>query len=97
MSDTMFGRPITVFVGLGFPRQLDSAEEALHLLSDVPEERRDASYISAVRACRAAIDGKIEPDTARGIIERYARQRGMLADEAVANLALAAKRDVLGM
>ncbi len=97
MIDTAFERPLVLFVGLGFPHQLDSAEEAFQLLCELPAREHGPAHSAALRACRAAMEGRIDPETARGIVAAYARARGMLAEEALAPAAIEAKRDLLGV
>jgi hypothetical protein len=94
-SLTSFERPVTLFVGLGFPRQLASASEAFELLCEMPEHMRGASHAAALKACRAAIVGEIEAETARGILEAYALSRGILVEEPIVDFAMAAKHDLL--
>jgi hypothetical protein len=92
---TAFERPVTLFVGLGFPRQLASASEAFELLCKMPDHIRGPSHSAALKACRAAMVGEIEAETARGIVEAYARGRGILVEKPVADSAMAAKHDLL--
>jgi hypothetical protein len=96
MYGAAFERPIVLFVGLGFPRQINSATDAYQALSDMPRRDKDHAHESALNACRAAVAGDVEPETARGIVEAYARSRGMLLDEMLAPHVLAARDDLLG-
>ena len=92
---TAFERPVTVFLGLGFPRQIDDAAEALGVLSELSASSHGPAHAAAMKACRAAMNGEIDAETARGVFEAFVRARGMLANEAVAEHALAAKRELL--
>jgi len=74
-----FEKPVRVLVGLGFPRQINSVSDAYQMLldwhGDAPEQK------AAMRACRAALAGEIDADTARGVFVAFARRCGMLAPE----------------
>ena len=96
MNGAAFERPLIMFVGLGFPRHVDNATDALQALDELAPLEHGPAHNVAVRACRAALLGEIEPDTARGIVEAYARARGVLVDELLAPHAIAARNDLLG-
>ncbi|PSJ56149.1 DUF982 domain-containing protein [Kumtagia ephedrae] len=74
-----FGKPIHVFVGLGFPRQIntvvDAYQFALEWGGNSPEQR------AAVRACKAALAGEVEADTARGVFIEFARRKDILIED----------------
>src|SRR5690349_1704179 len=79
MNSTFFENPVTVLVGLGFPRTIESAEEAYQLLSEMPgtgSERR-----VALNACRAALEGKIDPATARAAFVAFSRRSAMMLED----------------
>lgn len=95
MIGAAFRRPVVVFVGLGFPRQLNTAIDALQALDDLPSSYRGPAYETAVKACRAAIAGEVEPETARGIVEAYMRARSLLVEEFLAPSAMAARHDLM--
>jgi len=78
MNNTFFEEPVTVLVGLGFPRRIESALEAYQLLSDMPLTASKAAHKVAMQACKAAIDGKIDPETARSAFIAFARRSAML-------------------
>jgi Protein of unknown function (DUF982) len=78
MNNTFFEEPVTVLVGLGFPRQIESAIEAYQLLSDMQLTTSKAAQKVALQACKAAIDGKIDPETARSAFMAFARRSAML-------------------
>lgn len=93
---TDFRRPLVVYVGLGFPRQIADAEEAFILLNEMPSAMHGPSHSAARNACRAAMNGEIDAETARGVVEAFARARGILAQEAVAEFAMETRHDLLG-
>lgn len=78
MNNTFFEEPVTVLVGLGFPRRIESASEAYQLLSDMKLTASKAAHKVAMQACKAAIDGKIDPETARSAFVAFARRSAML-------------------
>jgi hypothetical protein len=78
MNNTFFEEPVTVLVGLGFPRRIESATEAYQLLSDMQLTASKAAHKVATQACKAAIDGKIDPETARSAFIAFARRSAML-------------------
>lgn len=79
MLSQPFERPVRVWVGLGFPRQLNSVVDAYQFLTDwcgnSPEQR------AAIRACKAALAGDIDAETARGILVQFARKKDILVDD----------------
>ena len=91
-----FERPIVLFVGLGFPRQVNNPLEAVQVLEEMPARYNVPAHAAAIKACRAAIAGEIEPDTARGSVEAYAKARGMLVEDGVAPFMLSVREDLLG-
>ena len=77
MDRTRFEKPVEIFVGLGFQRPVRSAMEAYKILSDMPGTSRAKEI--ALKACRAAIAGEIEPETARAAFVTFARRNDILA------------------
>jgi hypothetical protein len=79
MLSQLFDKPVRVWVGLGFPRQLDSVGDAYQFVMDrcgnSPEQT------AAIRACRAALAGEIEAETARGIVVQFARKKNILVED----------------
>lgn len=82
MNRSRFQVPVTIFTGLGFPTPIESAGEAYALLLDWPKSERDPAHTVALRACRAALAGEIEAETARGAFLAFARRTNLLAPEA---------------
>ncbi|WP_054310827.1 DUF982 domain-containing protein [Mesorhizobium sp. 1M-11] len=79
MLSQPFEKPVRVWVGLGFPRQLNSVVDAYQFVMDwcgnSPEQR------AAIRACKAALTGEIDAETARGILVQFARKKDILVEE----------------
>ena len=77
MQSKTFQKPLTVLVGLGFPRQIRTVFEAFQFVNEwcgnSPEQR------AALRACKASLAGDIDPETARGVFEAFARRKDILA------------------
>jgi hypothetical protein len=79
MLSQAFEEPITVWVGLGFPRKLNSGVDAYQFANEYcgnsPEQR------AAIRACKAALSGEIDAETAKGVFVAFARKKGLMADD----------------
>ncbi|MGX9147958.1 DUF982 domain-containing protein [Mesorhizobium sp. 128a] len=79
MLSRPFKRPVRVWVGLGFPRQLntvaDAYQFAVEWCGNSPEQK------AAVRACKAALVGDVDPESARGIFVAFARKKDILMEE----------------
>lgn len=87
MDQNRFRTPVTVLTGLGFPTPVRSVDEAYALLLDWPGFERNAAHTLALRACKAALVGGIEAETARGTFLAFARRTNSLVpdvDEVVA-------------
>jgi hypothetical protein len=76
-----FLKPIRVWVGLGFPRRLNSVADAYQFVMEwcgnSPEQR------AAIRACRAALAGDVDAETAREVFVAFARKKDILVDDPV--------------
>ena len=74
-----FLKLVLVWVGLGFPRQLNTVADAYQFASEwggnSPEQR------AAMRACRAALAGDIDVETARGVFTAFARKKDILVED----------------
>lgn len=79
MLSQPFEKPVHVWVGLGFPRQLNSVVDAYQFVMDwcgnSPEQK------AAIRACKAALAGEIDAETARGIVVQFARKKDILMED----------------
>lgn len=76
-----FEKPVRVWVGLGFPRQLNTVADAYQMLlnwcGNSPEQK------AAIRACKAALAGDVDAETARGIFLAFARKKDILVEDGV--------------
>ncbi|UVK57695.1 DUF982 domain-containing protein (plasmid) [Mesorhizobium sp. AR02] len=74
-----FEKPVRVWVGLGFPRQLNTVVDAYQFVCEwcgnSPEQR------AAIKACRAALAGDVDAETARGILIAFARKKDLLVED----------------
>ncbi len=82
MNARRFIQPVTVLVGLGHPYEVNGVMDAYQLLSDWPGGSNPAQA-AALNACRAALAGEIEVETARDIFEAFARRSGILIPEVI--------------
>jgi hypothetical protein len=64
---------------MGFPRQINTVVDAYQFANDwcgnSPEQR------AAMRACKAALTGEIDAETARGIFVAFARKKDILVED----------------
>jgi hypothetical protein len=78
MLAKLFEKPIRVWVGMGFPRQLNTVVDAYQFAADwcgnSPEQK------AAIRACKAALAGDIDAETARGVFA-LARKKDILIED----------------
>ncbi len=79
MLSKPFEKPVRVWVGLGFPRQLNTVVDAYQFVLDwcgnSPEQK------AAIRACKAALIGEIDAETARGVLVAFARKKDILVED----------------
>ena len=75
-----FLKPVHVWVGLGFPRRLNTVADAYQFAAEwcgnSPEQR------AAIRACKAALAGEIDTETARGVFVAFASKKDILVEDA---------------
>ena len=79
MKPDMFKEPVTILIGLGFPTEVRSVIDAYRHLAEWPASMRDTAHSMALKACRAALRGEIEADTARGLFAAFAAKHDLLA------------------
>ncbi|MDX8523652.1 DUF982 domain-containing protein [Mesorhizobium sp. MSK_1335] len=79
MLSKPFDKPVRVWVGLGFPRQLNTVVDAYQFAVDwcgnSPEQK------AAIRACKAALVGDVDAETARGVFVAFARRKDILVED----------------
>jgi len=81
MKPDMFRRPVTILVGLGFPAEVRSVMDAYRHLAEWPASLRYTAHSIALKACRAALRGEIEAETARGLFAAFAEKHDLLAPD----------------
>lgn len=79
MEQDVFEHPVTILVGLGIPANIHSVREAYAMLDEWPPSKRNAAHTIALNACRAALAGEIDAETARGAFVAFARRADLLA------------------
>lgn len=82
MNHTRFEEPVTVLVGMGLPARIASVTEAYALLQDWPVAGRNGVHAVALNACRAALAGEIDAETARATFVAFAKRNEMLVPDA---------------
>ncbi|SFO66424.1 Protein of unknown function [Mesorhizobium sp. NFR06] len=74
-----FETPVRIWVGMGFPRQLNTVADAYQFAVDwcgnSPEQK------AAIRACKAALAGDIDAETAKGVFVAFARRKDILIED----------------
>jgi hypothetical protein len=80
MHTRQFARPVSILVGLGFPRKIKSVDEAFRVLNEWTGTR-SPTYRMAFNICHAAALGESDAEKARLAFEAFARARGILVDE----------------
>jgi hypothetical protein len=78
MDHTRFRKSVYILVGLGFPRRIESAMEGYMLLQNWPQGARTGAHVIALKACKAAIAGDIDPETAYSALVAFADRQGIL-------------------
>ncbi|WP_163264715.1 DUF982 domain-containing protein [Chelativorans alearense] len=79
MTAYKFDQPISVFLGLGFPRDVNSVLDAYDLLLEwngIP----DLDYHAAVDICSKALSGERTVQEAQEAFRRFANNRGILSE-----------------
>ena len=81
MKEPKFDQPVSVFVGLGFPREVSKVLDAYDILVEwngIP----DLDRAGAIEVCRKALNGKRNGRDARKAFEGFALNKGILAEDA---------------
>lgn len=80
MKPDMFDKPVTILLGLGIPTDVKSVMHAYQILTDW-RDAVDPARALALKACRAAINGDIDAQTARAVFLAFAERHDLLAPE----------------
>ena len=81
MRKLAFSEPVSIFVGLGFPREVGDVLEAYKILNEWPQSSRDAGHLEALHTCAAVLGGHGTTVEARRALETFASEHGILAPE----------------
>lgn len=82
MDRTSFEKPVSVFVGIGYPAKVASASQAYQLLCELPSVITNPARSVVAKVCKMAVEGKVDPETARSAFIAFARRMAMLAGDA---------------
>lgn len=93
MKPDVFARPVQILIFLGFPMEIRTAAEAYRHLVECPHLNKDASYTLALNACRAALQGVMEVETARGLYAAFAAKHDLLVPAGDPVIAYPRRRD----
>jgi hypothetical protein len=81
MKPDMFETPVTILTGRGIPTPVRSVTQAYRLLLEWAAPGRDRAHTIALNACKAALTGDIEAETARSVFVAFAERHDLLAPE----------------
>jgi Protein of unknown function (DUF982) len=81
MKPDMFETPVVILTGLGFPTKVKTVMDAYRLLLEWPASRHDPERALTLKACRAALNGKIGAETARRVFAAFAEKHDVLAPD----------------
>jgi hypothetical protein len=81
MDRTRFERPVSILVGLGYAAKVESASQAYQFLCELPRATANSARSVAAKVCKLAIDGTVEPETARSAFISFARRMAILTDD----------------
>ena len=95
MLDTAFSNPVTVLVGMGFPRKISSLMDAIRYLDEQPSIVRDEAFQVTYAACRGVLAQENTPQEAYDLLCALARRRGILVEEMISEPASAACQSVM--
>jgi hypothetical protein len=81
MEFNRFEKPVSILVGLGYPAKIQSAKQAYEYLSETPAVSSKKAHSMALKACKAALEGEIEQETARSAFVAYAKRSAIFIPE----------------
>lgn len=87
MTDLRFTNPVSIFMGLGFPRDVENVLEAYDVLLEW-NGTRDDDHAAAIASCRDAMAHVQSVAAVRDAFERFAHNKGILTEEALDRAAL---------
>ena len=78
---TSFSSPVSVLKGIGIPTIVWTVGEAFDFLNEWPTFRRNAAYILATNACKAALSGAVGVELAEEAFRGFAKRSGILIED----------------
>ncbi|MBN9243911.1 MAG: DUF982 domain-containing protein [Mesorhizobium sp.] len=81
MKHAQFDQPVSVFIGLGFPREIETVLDAYDVLIEW-SGLSDLDRSAAIDVCRKALNGEKSGKDAREAFQRFADGKGILVDDA---------------
>lgn len=81
MELTRFNKPVSILVGLGYPAKVYSAKQAYEYLSETPTIAARNVQSVALKVCKAAMNGEVDPETARSAFVAFAERSAILAPD----------------
>ncbi len=81
MSAKQFPRPVSVLVGLGFPRRIDTPLEAYMFLCAAPGLLHDEAFEATMATYQMALAGTASVEEANDVFAAYARRCGHYVDD----------------
>ena len=87
-----FRAPLTVLVGMGFPKKIRGVMDAISYLDEQPSFLRDEAFHAALDACRDALNRAASVEEARDVFCALVRRRGVLVEDAWADPIVAVER-----
>jgi Protein of unknown function (DUF982) len=73
-----FKNPVTLLVGLGHRVEVRTVMDAYVLLNDWPPSQRNVTHAVALDACKAALIGEVDVETAHATFVAFARKNDLL-------------------
>lgn len=74
-----FPQPVSIFIGLGFAREVSDVLDAYTLLNEWPESGRGSGHLLALHICAAVLGGHGTATDAQQALEAFAANQGILA------------------
>ncbi|PWJ85858.1 uncharacterized protein DUF982 [Pseudaminobacter salicylatoxidans] len=88
MKHVKFDQPISVFIGFGSSREIESIIDAYDILIEW-HGIRDLDHSGAIEVCRKALHGERTGKDAREAFQWFAFNKGILAEDAYSHAAQA--------
>jgi hypothetical protein len=92
MKPDMFEEPVTILLGLGMPTKVRSVMHAYQILLDW-RNPADLECELALKACKSAIKGETDAQTARAVFVAFAERHDLLAPDVDSLVAQSKKRN----